>query len=172
MTTAWRTSVSANYRMFGLHDPTCAERENFAVAIAGASADLVGWAANALMIEVVSDVVSIAVGVEVSAEAPASDASADLIRDGRLALPGGFVSVPQSVDDGWQRGVELPGGPGTYGVRICGYGRFAARKIWSQDRDIDDVDGSSAARALSGVEHYRICLWQVSPEPRWSDDEE
>ena len=154
--------VSANYRLYGLHDPTCEESENLAAAVAGASGDVVGWATNALLIEVVSDLVRIGVLVEVGEAAPATGDDADLVRDGRLEVPGGIVSVPQSVDDVFQRGVELPAGPGTYGVRVSGYGRTRARQLW-QAGDFD---------ALTGVESYRISLWQVSSEPRWDDDED
>jgi hypothetical protein len=154
--------VSANYRLYGLHDPTCEESANFGTAGAGASADIVGWASNAVLIEVVSDLVRIGVLVEVGDEAPAVDAAADLVRDGRLEVPGGVVSIPQSVDDVFQRGVELPAGPGTYGVHVSGYGRSRARQLW-QAGDFD---------ALTGVESYRISLWRVSSEPRWVEDDE
>jgi hypothetical protein len=99
----WRTMVSANYRLYGLHDPTCEESDNFATAGAGASRDVVGWATNALLIEVVSDLARIGVQVEVGDEAPATDAAAELVKDGRLEMPGGIISIPQSVDDVFQR---------------------------------------------------------------------
>ncbi len=157
-----RTMVSANYRLYGLHDPTCEESENFAAARVGASRDIVGWATNALLIEVVSDLAQIGVLVEVGDEAPATDDAADLVMDGRLEIPGGFISIPQSVDDVFQLGVELPAGPGTYRVRVSGYGRTEAQQLW-QTGDFD---------ALTGVESYRITLWQVSSEPRGEDDED
>jgi hypothetical protein len=172
-TLVWHTSVSANYRMFGFHDPTCEESENFATAVSAASREVIGWAANAAMVEVVSDLVRIDVQVEVFDEEPAAADAADLVRDGRLEMPGGLISVPQSVDDVFQRGVDLPAGPGTYGVRVVGYGRTRARQLREEGvgtggpADIDAI-----VEALAGVERYRICLWQVSSEPHWEDDDE
>jgi hypothetical protein len=154
--------VSANYRLYGLHDPTCEESANFAVAGAAAGRDIVGWATNALLIEVVSDLARIGVVVEVADEAPAADDTADLVKDGRLEIPGGIISIPQSVDEAFQLGVELPAGPGTYRVRVRGYGRGRARQLW-QAGDFD---------ALTGVESYRISLWRVSSEPRWEPGED
>ncbi|WP_433343665.1 hypothetical protein [Micromonospora sp. CA-111912] len=89
----WHTVVSANYCMFGFHDPTCEESENFATAISAASRGVVGWAANAVMVDVVTDLVDIDVRIEVFDEAPAADASADLLRDGQIEVPGGLISV-------------------------------------------------------------------------------
>jgi hypothetical protein len=172
-TLAWDTTVSANYRMFGFHDPTCEESENFATAVAAASRDVVGWAANAAMVEVTTDLVRMQVQVEVFDDAPAMDDFADLLRDGQLEIPGGVFSIPYSVDETFQRGVELPAGPGTYGVRVCGYGRTRARQLRETgvgSAGPEDVD--AVAEELQGVERYRICLWQVSPEPRWDDDDE
>ncbi|MET8152876.1 hypothetical protein ACIBSW_19820 [Actinoplanes sp. NPDC049668] len=158
--------------MFGIHDPSCEESDNFATAVSAASREVVGWAANAVMVEVVCDRVRIGVQVEALAGEPAADQAAELLRDGRLEAPGGLVSVPQSVDEAFQRGVELPDGPGTYGVRVLGYGRARARRLRSEGAGPGgpaDIDGIAAA--LAGIENYRICLWQVSSEPRWEDDE-
>ncbi|WP_184995553.1 hypothetical protein [Actinoplanes digitatis] len=152
--------------MFGMHDPSCEESDNFATAVSAASREVVGWAPNAVMVEVVCDLVRIGVQVEVLAGEPAADESADLLRDGRLEVPGGLLSVPQSADEAFQRGVDLPDGPGTYGVRVLGYGRARARRLR------DEGVGPAIVGALAGIEHYRICLWRVLSEPRWEDDED
>ncbi|MEU7908998.1 hypothetical protein [Actinoplanes sp. NPDC049118] len=125
------------------------------------------------MVEVTTDLVRMQVQVEVFDEAPATDDAADLLRDGQLEMPGGVLSVLYSVDETFQRGVELPAGPGTYGVRVCGYGRTRARLLREQGAGPggpEDID--AIAEALAGVERYQISLWQVSPEPRWEDDDE
>ncbi|NBE83843.1 helix-turn-helix domain-containing protein [Micromonospora rubida] len=119
----WHMVVGANYRMFGFHDPTCEESENLATAISAASREVVGWAANAVMVHVVTDLVGIDVRIEVFHEAPAPDDSADLLRDGQIEVPGGLISVLYSVDDKFQRGVDLPAGPGSTG---CGCAATAA----------------------------------------------
>jgi hypothetical protein len=170
--TADRTTVSADYQMFGLHDPTCEEIQNFDIAIRAASADIVGWADNAMMINVVSDLARIEVGIEVLDGAPPAEDSADLVREGELALPGGRVSIPQSVDERFLRGVDLAPGPGTYRVRICGYGRTRAREIWDHGAAQGPGAVPPTVEALRGVERYRISLWQVATEPRWPDDDE
>ncbi|MEV8507742.1 hypothetical protein AB0368_23380 [Actinoplanes sp. NPDC051475] len=111
--------------------------------------------------------------IEVYDEPPAVDDSADLLRDGQLKVPGGFISVPQSLEETFQRGLELPDGPGTYGVRVCGYGRNRARQLREEGAAPDGPGHFDAiVDALAGVERYRICLWQVSSEPRWEDDED
>jgi hypothetical protein len=166
----WTTSVSANFRMFGLHDPTCEEVDNFSAAVSNASSEIVGWAPNALMVEVVSDLVLIEVEVELLLAIPSQIGPVDLVSDGELALPGGLVSIPQSVDEDFQRGVALPSGPGTYGLRVLGYGRSRAQEIRAGVGDPAQI--SAVGQALLGVERYRLCLWQVSSEPCWPEDDE
>ncbi|WP_320067661.1 hypothetical protein [Micromonospora sp. RTGN7] len=134
---------------------------------------MVGWAANAVMVDVATDLVRIDVQIEVFDEAPAVDDSADLLRDGQLEVPGGLISVLYSVDELFQRGVDLPAGPGTYGVRVCGYGRIGARQLREEGENPGGrADTDAIVEALAGVERYRICLWQVSAEPRWEYDDE
>lgn len=83
--------------------------------------------------------------------------------------------MPYSLDETFQRGVDLPSGPGTYGVRVCGYGRARARQL--QDEGVEPggyADIHAIVEALAGVERYRILLWQTAPEPHWEyhDDDE
>lgn len=163
--------VSGNYRMFGFHDPTCEEIDNFSTAQSGASARDVGWAPNALMVQLIYDLVNISVQVEVYEGDPSNDGSADLLHQGRLALPGGTVSIPQSLDEEWQRGVALPAGAGTYDVHIFGYGRERAKALREQQMTAP-ADQPVAGEAFDGVESYRIRLRQISPEPGWPDDED
>jgi hypothetical protein len=168
-----RTTVSASYHLFGLHDPTCEEILNFGTAIPAAGVDSVGWATNALSVNVVSDLARILVEVAVYSGPPPVDDSADLVREGELALPGGQISIPQSLDDRFLRGFDVASGPGTYRIRVCGYGRTDARQIWDHGVEVGGSDAVPAIReALQGVEHYRIELWLISPEPRWPDDDD
>ncbi|MGK5677698.1 hypothetical protein [Actinoplanes sp. URMC 104] len=170
-TSMWRTTVGATYRMFGVHDPTCAESDA-AVAVAAASREVVGWAPHAVMVEVVTDLVPIEVRIDVLGAAPAADDDADLVRDGVLATPGGMISLPESVDETVRLGVELPAGPGTYAVRVCGYGRVRARRLWDEATGGDLAEYEEMVRALAGTERYRLLLWHLSPEPRWTGDDE
>ena len=172
-TLAWHTRVSANYQMFGLHDPTCEESQNLATAMSGASRERVGWSANAVIVEVAADLVGIDVRIELFDDAPTADDSADLVRDGQFEVPGGLISVLYSADEAFQLGVDLPAGPGTYGVRVCGYGRTRAKKLREEGVNPGDhADTDAIVEALAGVERYRICLWQLAPEPRWEYDED
>ncbi|WP_433343667.1 hypothetical protein [Micromonospora sp. CA-111912] len=69
--------------------------------------------------------------------------------------------------------MDLPGGPGTYGVRVCGYGRTRVRQL--REKRVEPGgpgDTGPIGAALAGVERYRICLWQVSSEPHWEYDDE
>lgn len=170
-TSMWHTTVHATYRMFGLHDPTCEDSE-IAAAIAAVGRDVVGWAPHAAMIEVVTDLAPVEVRIDVLDAAPTTDDDADLIRDGELAVPGGMISLPKSVDETLQLGVELPAGPGTYAVRVCGYGRVRARQIWDEATSGDPAEYEEMVRALAGTERYRLIVWHLSPEPRWTDDDE
>ncbi|MGC4746892.1 hypothetical protein ACLQ28_14685 [Micromonospora sp. DT201] len=135
--------------------------------------EVVGWAPNAAMVQVTIDLVSMAVAVEALDGPPDPDDAADLTRDGQLEIPGGVLSVPKSDDETLQAGVDLPAGPGTYGVRVYGYGRTRAKEIR------DEAPGRGLAgeidavvEALTGVERYRILLWQISSEPRWDDEDD
>ena len=170
-TTVWQTTVNATYQMFGLHDPTCEEMENFDAAVSAAIHDVVGWAPNAAMVQVTNDLVPIDVQVEVFDGTPPVDDSAELRRDGRLEVPGGMVSVPKSEEGQFRLGVDLPDGAGTYGVRVCGYGRARARRIREDGGGRGDAaEFDAMVESLVGVERYRVSLWRVSSEPRWQDD--
>ena len=159
----WQTTVGANYRLFWLHDPACEESENLAAASSGASRELVGWAANAVMVEVAAGLVGIDLWIEVVDEAPGVDDLADLQRDGRLEFPGGLLSVLYSLDETFQRGVALSSGPDTYGVRVGGCGR--ARDGRMRDEGVEpgayaDIDAIvealaewSATGSFSGRRH-------------------
>jgi hypothetical protein len=163
VTAVWDTQVSGQYRQFGLHDPTCEESENIGTAITGASGRMVGWATNALMVNVVYDLVHLSVRVEVLDGEPPHDDTADGIEEGQLALPGGVVGILYAMAAEWRLGVTLPSGAGTYAVRVLGYGRERARRIWN-DR--------GAPEEFEGVESYRIQLWRLSPEPSWVSDDD
>jgi hypothetical protein len=166
----WVTSVYASYRLFGLHDPTSEESANYAEALSAASGQVVGWSTNAFMVEAASDLAPFEVQVEVVPTVPPTESSADLLRDGRLELPGGQISIPGSIHENFQVGVSLPTGPGTYGVRVTGYGR---RRVQELRDAVEDPAGILALpEALVGVERYRISLWQISGEPRWPYDDE
>ena len=167
---AWATTVYANYRLFGLQDPNCEESQNRAEAFSTVTWNAVGWSTNAFLVESATDLAPFEVRVEVVPTVPPVDHSAELLRDGRLELPSGQVSIPESIDADFQGGLPLPAGPGTYGVRIAGYGRRRVREL----RDaVDEPAGIFAlSEAMAGVERYRISLWQISGEPRWPDDDE
>ncbi|MEV7628952.1 hypothetical protein [Actinoplanes sp. NPDC089786] len=169
-TAAWATTVYANHCLFGLHDPTCEEISNYAEATSAISKDAVGWSTNALLVESATDLAPLGVQVEVVQAAPPTDDSAELLREGQLELPGGQVSIPESVDGDFQVGLPLPPGPGTYGVRVAGYGRRRVREL--RDAAVEPDDIYAVAEAQVGIERYRISLWQISSEPSWPDDDE
>lgn len=167
------TTVDPAYHGFYLIDPTCDESDN--VAASGRAADAsgeVGWSDNAVAIRTKSDLVPIHVVMDLVTESPPSvvdDQEPDLLAEGTVALPGGYLAVPKSYDESLRAGVALLTGPGTYGVRIVGFGRVRAKQIWDRmgARRIEETTA-----ALRGVEHYRFWLWQVATEPAWPDDEE
>ncbi|MFI6258224.1 hypothetical protein OG836_13580 [Micromonospora zamorensis] len=172
-TAVWQTMVSPSYQTFWFHDPTCEESQNAATALLASQREVVGWAPNAVMVQVTTDLVSMAVSIEALDGPPDPDDAADLARDGQLKMPGGVLSIPKSDDETLQTGVDLPAGPGTYGVRVYGYGRTRAKRL----RDEAPGRGlpgemDSLVEALTGVERYRISLWQVSSEPRWDDEDD
>lgn len=172
-TLTWHTFVSTNYQMFWLHDPTCEESENLARAFSAASREVVGWATNAVAVEVAADKVGIDVRIELFDEAPNGDPAAELLRHGQIEIPGGSVSIPYSLDEAFQRGMELPNGPGTYGVLVFGYGRTKARRLQEQGVHAGgQADAEANVNAFEEAEGYRILLWQVASNPRWEDDED
>jgi hypothetical protein len=159
------TWVQPNYRLFGLFDPTCEEVGNFDVAIRTASAEVVGWGANAVVVNVVSDLVEIAVHVEVWSDDPGQEPgpqAPELIRERQLAFPGGQLSIPESADEQLRHGLEIPTGPGTYRVRVAGFDRARARHAWNSSFSSAGSFSAAASQALRGVEHYRFQLWRIS----------
>jgi hypothetical protein len=168
--TVWVTTVHARYRLFGLRDPTSEEISNYSEALSTVNRDGVGWSTNACLISSATDLAPLGVQVEVVETVPPADDSAELVRDGRLELPGGQVSIPESIDRDFQIGLPLPAGPGTYGVRVVGHGRRRVREL--RDSVVEPDDIYAVAEAQAGVERYRISLWQISAEPRWPDDDE
>ncbi|GAA3256847.1 hypothetical protein ACFO1B_48690 [Dactylosporangium siamense] len=166
-----QTSVSADYGLFAAIDPTCEDLPNLAVARQGAGADAVGWAPNAVMVEVISDLARIALTVEVHDGPAARDGTAELVSEGTLELPGGRLSVPHSTEPRFRLGIELPPGPGTYAARIEGHGRAQAGRLWQEAMRAGPDAVAGVRVALEGVERYRLTCWQLSDTPSWPDDE-
>jgi hypothetical protein len=165
---AHRIWVRPSYRLFSLADPTCEECENYHGAIQAAGTDIVGWAANAVVVNAVSDLVDICVDVALWPGPPAAEEVAgptepqpDLIRDGQLALPGGVFCVPEAVQAQFRLAVEIPTGPGTYAVRVAGFHRAQARQIRDDALTGPGPFTAVASAALRGVECYRLYLWQL-----------
>ena len=172
-TAVWHTMISASYQTFWFHDPTCEESQNVETALLASQREVVGWAPNAAMVQVMTDLVSTAVSVEVLDGPPDRDDTADLTRDGQLEMPGGVLSIPKSDDENFRVGMELPAGPGTYGVRVYGYGGARAKQVRDEAPGRGLPGGMDSLRAaLTGVERYRISLWQLSSEPRWDDEDD
>ena len=146
-------------RLFALADPTCEETENQGAAFSEATTVDVGWAPNAILVNAAVDPGLVQVLVEVWDDRPGDDARRpDLLREGTLELPGGAVCVLEATEEEAQRGFELPGGPGTYAVVVEGYNR-------GQEQE----PGSAPGTGFPGAsEAYRIRLWKVGDEPRWS----
>src|SRR3954465_6551328 len=102
--------VHPSYHQFALHDPTCDESSNFAVATPAASRDVTGFAPNAVAVRVVADLVRIRVRIELldgpaTADADRGGEEADLDRGGMLELPGGRLCAPESTEERWMVGV-------------------------------------------------------------------
>lgn len=172
MLAAWQTLISGNRSLFGLHDPTCEEAENYSEAMSGVKQAPVGWGTSALLVNVAWDRLDIKVHVEVHDARPALQPTKELMQhESQLIVPGGLLCIPESWEDQWQVGMPLPQGGGTYGVIVLGYGRkevLQARSLWmtdplNQPRPEDD---------FQGLEYYRIILWQISTEPRWPDSDD
>jgi hypothetical protein len=171
--------VSTNYQRFSLYDPTCdvAENLNEATDDVIGTRD-VGWAPNALVVIVALDLVFVPVTLEVFSGAPSVPVvgeEADLVRAGRLELPGGSIAVAESLDAGHQVGVELPEGPGTYEARVVGTGRRRASELFQSSdygAQMPEPERDAIRASFEGIESYRISLWQVSTEPHWDDDGE
>lgn len=143
-------------RLFDLLDPTCDERENNEVAFGEATSGVFGWGPNGLLVNAEVDPGWVRVDLEVS-DAPApAPGDAELTAESSIALPGGQLHSLQALDERIQLGVELPSGPGTYRARVLAYRRGVR----------------APGPGEPGGEAYRVQLWQVSPEPRWDEDDD
>ncbi|XVU21973.1 hypothetical protein ACQPZJ_32515 [Actinoplanes sp. CA-054009] len=89
-------------------------------------------------------------------------------------MPTGALAVDKSAEAEFHLGVALPAGPGTYGARLLETGRAEARRGVRKAFAPGWTDESSAAilQSLTAVEHYRLQLWHVAPEPDWTDEQD
>ena|SRR2546421_4602630 len=164
--------VHPSYRMFTVYDPTCDEPEDTEPAVRGAIGDLVGWSTGVVAVSTVLDVARVSLEVEVWDGPPGELPDAELRREHDVAFPSGRFAVDKSAEDRFLRGLDLPPGPGTYRCRVLGLHRAEVR----QAHEAAYAQGSGAAAdraiaALDGRETYHVQLWQISPHPRWDDDE-
>jgi hypothetical protein len=172
------TRVHPSYRMFALVDLTTDNSEalspsiNAAIRAARDGRFGVGWAAGAVSIVTVHDVAPVTVELYLWDGRPDSE-PAEAADESDLPVPGGRISVDGSADEALLRGADLPGGGGTYRVRVTGHRRAEASGLYQ--RAIAEPDEDAASRlfaALAGVETYRFHFWQVSTTPRWEDDDD
>jgi hypothetical protein len=165
-----RTGISAGHDLFLLYDPTCDEPADLAPATRGAIQGTVGWAPSAVSVNMTPNVGRYTVVVHVWSADP-GPREADLAVEGSLALPSGQVSVDMALDDESRLGRPLPPGPGTYAVRLLALHRDEVGRRRDEAFAGPEID-FAAMDALHYLEEYHFHLWQLSPEPRWPDDED
>lgn len=165
-------------RMFSVVDPSCDYLESIGAADQGAMRGGVGWSRSALSVATFLDIVPIVVTVDLWTESPGATGSPeeDLLNESTLEVPGGTLAFPEAIEEPHRLGIDLPGGGGTYAVRLVGRNLHRIKRLFEEtDLRFSQPESrrEAAVNSLRGVESYQIQIWQVSGEPRWrAEDEE
>ncbi|MEO3819168.1 hypothetical protein [Plantactinospora sp. B24E8] len=90
----------------------------------------------------------------------------DYAREGFVVFPDERWCIIESCDSAVQVGVELPSGPGEYGVRVVAYHHNTVRDRYEEARAGSAEEFAAALTELrqpdsAAREWYRIQLWPV-----------
>ncbi|MGC4954427.1 hypothetical protein ACLQ2P_14540 [Actinomadura citrea] len=152
---------AADHQMFGICDERAFVERDLSAPVPGRG--WLGVGRSAVLIGVVMDFLGLHVGIERWNGEPPEPKDPEVTDTALLHFPTGSLTY-DAVAAGPRPGFfTVP--PGTYKVRISGWGRADICDRWQEIND--DLDGDEAERAtqaLRGHERYLFQLWPSTPE--------
>ncbi|MEV5824124.1 hypothetical protein AB0L25_00945 [Spirillospora sp. NPDC052242] len=154
---------AADHQMFGICDERAPIDADLAAPVPGHG--WLGVGKSAVLLRVATDFLGLHVAIERWNDEPPEVQAPEVTDTVLLHFPTGSLTYDAVAGGLKPDFFTVP--PGTYNVRISGWGRADIWDKWSEiNDDLDGDEAERATRALRGHERYLFQLWPSGPTPR------
>ncbi|MCP2339267.1 hypothetical protein [Actinomadura rupiterrae] len=153
---------AADHQMFGICDRQALTDADLRAPVPGT--EWLGVGRSAVLVGVVMDFLGLDVRLEHWTAEPPAAQDPEVTTTIELHFPTGSLTYDAVAAGPRPDFFAVP--PGTYKVRVSGWGRAGIRERWLETHDLDGDEAEQATEDLRGQERYLFQLWPSPPSER------